>query len=173
MHVLVFINYWIVHTVRTPTCHSLDGLEFEAQWGKDIFSSPHRATQPSVQWVPGHFPDYSGLGVALTAHLHLVLKLRMITATICSPSLPVLHITGRALPFIIQNEVYFLHISVSLITICNKIHSTGSKYGGLTDRSNAISRRTLTEKHAKQRTRQFGVKRSAFNVEAINILQLC
>jgi len=62
--------------------HGLDDRGFDSRWGLEIFlfhTVPRPAlepTQPPIQWVPRtlSFGEYSGRGVNLTTHLHLVPK---------------------------------------------------------------------------------------------------
>ena len=65
----------------------LDGPGFKFEWGQLIFSSPKLSrltlgpTHSPLQWAPGFYP----MGVKLTTHLYLVLRLRMNTAVSLLP----------------------------------------------------------------------------------------
>jgi len=66
-------------TVSIAISKGLDGPGMESQWGRGF---PHlsRPTpgpiQPPIQWVPSLSQGWSGWGVVLTTHHHLVPRLK-------------------------------------------------------------------------------------------------
>jgi len=66
--------------IQSLAHYGLDSSGIEPWWGQDNLH-PSRLvlvpTKPPIQWVPGLFPwGYSGRGMVLTFHSHLVLRLK-------------------------------------------------------------------------------------------------
>jgi hypothetical protein len=63
-------------SVSIVTCYGLDGPGIESQWRRD-FPRPSRPAHPDYYTIgTGSFPRVSSLGMALTTHPHLALRLK-------------------------------------------------------------------------------------------------
>jgi len=86
------------------TGYRLDGPGIDSHWGGKIFCTrpdwPLMPTHSLIQWVPGLSRGYSGQGMALTTHPHLVLRLKKEYSYTSTPPL--------GLHGLLQGELYLV-----------------------------------------------------------------